>query len=384
VSEPPFRIGTHVTDAFFTDRAPEVQRVLRAMREPTRLLVFGPRRMGKSSVIAVASEGARRHDVLVVRADLSTASSLIDVGNRLLHSLSRQRERGWLAELAAGLAPSVVLTFDAETGAPRIVFGAERRSAAHDEQRRSLDQVIEALAKETAEGASVAVVLDEFQAIRRFGGEEAEWHLRDLMQRHGDVSFVCAGSEISLVEEMLGRERAFFRTFELLHLGPIPTEHLARWIDSRMEAAGVTPKEVGRELVERVGPRTQDILQVARHVFRARRSRGRADASDVEAGIREVVQEEAPIIHTIWSDLTRNQQNVLRAVAAGVDQLFSTRVRRRFGLPASSTVSVAVDALEKRGILVRVGEDRTIRFDSPFVRRWVAWETLDDVPDTAI
>lgn len=381
MGENPFRIGSHVTGRFFTDRADAVKRIRQAMREPTRLLVFGPRRMGKSSAIAVAAERATRDGVLVVRADLSTASGLVDVANRLLHSLSAQRSRERLVGLAAGLAPSVSLTFDTVTGAPRIAFSVERRAGSEGQQRRSLEQVLEALAREAEEGQErVAVVLDEFQVIHRFGGEEAEWHLRDLVQRHGGLSFICAGSEVSLVEDMLAPERAFFRTFELLHLGPVDPEHLARWIDSRMESAGVEAGGTGALLVQEAGPRTQDILQVARHVYARGLARGSVEPADGEEAMADVVREEDPVIRSIWMNLTTHQQNVLRAVASGAEQVFSSAVRARFGLPTSSTVASAVDALEKRGLLARERKGGTIAFDSPFVRQWVVGEALGDVP----
>lgn len=387
----PFRIGVHVSGPYFTDRAAEVKRILRAMTEPSRLLVFGPRRMGKSSAIAVAADRARRDGALVVRADLSTASSLVDVANRLLRSLSAQREPGWLARLAGSLVPTLSLTMDPVTGAPRLVFGAEARQAPVERQRRSLEQVIETLAAETGNGdepGRVAIVLDEFQAIGRFGGEEAEWHLRDLMQRHPELSFVCAGSEVSLVKEMLGEHRAFFRTFELLHVGPVEAAHLARWIDERLAKGGVTPggaaaggrgaAATGAAIVERAGPRTQDVLQVARHVYARGLRTGTVGPDDVAPAMRDVVREEDPVIRTIWSNLTAHQQNVLRAVASREEQIFSSETRRRYGLPTSSTVAAAVDALEKRGILTR-DDDGSIRFDSPFVRLWVEWEAGSDV-----
>ncbi len=169
----------------------------------------------------------------------------MDVANRLLRSLSRQRPRDRLTEIAAGLSPHVTLTFDEGTGAPRLAFGLSRRSGDAESQRRSLEEVVERLAAEAERGERVAVVLDEFQAIRRFGGEPMEWHLRDLIQRHGQVSFVCAGSELSLIHEMLGPQRAFFRAFELLHLGAIDSDHLSRWVDDRMTGAGVRASGIG-------------------------------------------------------------------------------------------------------------------------------------------
>jgi hypothetical protein len=70
---------------------------------------------------------------------------------------------------------------------------------------------------------------------------------------------------------------------------------------------------------------------------------------------------------------------VLRAVASETEQIFSTDARRRFGLPTSSTVAAAVDALQARGLLTRHAGDGSIEFDSPFVRLWVEWEVGRDV-----
>ncbi len=374
----PFRIGDHVTGPFFTDRADEVARILTAMRESTRLLVYGPRRVGKSSAMAVAAERARADGVVVVRADLSTASGLVDVANRLLHSLSGQRHRDRLLEFASGLSPHVTLSFDEASGAPRLAFGLARRRAGPEEQRRSLEEVIEGLAADAVGAERIAVVLDEFQAIRRFGGEVAEWQLRDLIQRHGELSVVCAGSELSLIHDMLGKDRAFFRAFELLHMGPMDAGHLGRWIDDRLTGAGVRADGIGAAIIERAGPRTQDVLQVARHVHARALPRGEAVVDDVEEAVLDVVREEDPVIRATWLDLTAHQQNVLRAVAAGAEELFATATRDRYGLPTSSTVAGAVDALERRAILFR--DEGRVTFDSPFFGRWVEREALGDVP----
>lgn len=373
----PFRIGDHVAGPYFTDRAREVATILGALQSPTRLLVYGPRRVGKSSAIAVATARTRAKGMVVVRADLSTASRLVDVANRLLRSYSGQRSRSRLADFAAGLSPHVSLSFDDATGAPRLSFGVDRRRAPEESQRQLLEDVIEGLAAESTPRHRVAVVLDEFQAIRRFGGEVAEWHLRDLMQQHGELSFVCAGSELSLIHEMLGPDRPFFRAFELLHMGPMDPGHLGHWIDDRLTGAGVRAEGVGAAIIAAAGPRTQDVIQVARHVHTRALARGRAGEGDVREAMVDVVREEDPVIRVTWQALTPHQQNVLRAVASGVDQLFATGTRDRFGLPTSSTVSTAVDALAARAILFRDGD--AITFDSPFVRLWVEREALRDV-----
>lgn len=339
--------------------------------------------MGKSSVLGVAAEQARagKPRAVVVVADVSTATSLFDVATRLLRSLYKETRslRIRIEEIFGGLAPKLMFSLDDRSGAPSISFGVERRTASDEERRRALEAVVERLDLIRARTKhAVAVILDEFQAINALGGEPAEWHLRDLIQRHGGLSFVCAGSQEALIHDMIGRRRAFYKMFELLHLGPLEEDHFASWLDGRL-ATGLDVRDgVGREIVRLAGPRTQDVVQVARHLyFRAITSGATAGLEDVAGAIDEVVRNEEPLIRTIWSALSAQQQDVLRVVALGVEQLLSTEVRDRYGLPGASSVAKAVDTLVQRGLLVRDGDE--IRFDSPFFLRWVQREVAADI-----
>ena len=75
----PFRIHGVVSKPFFTDRANEVERILKALAEPaTKLLVYGPRRMGKTSAIAYAVSRREAAGGVAIMADMSTASTLVD------------------------------------------------------------------------------------------------------------------------------------------------------------------------------------------------------------------------------------------------------------------------------------------------------------------
>lgn len=86
----PFRIEGIVRPPHFTDREKELERIEATMERPgSKLLVYGPRRMGKTSAIAVAAERLEERDVHVVMADFSTASSAADLANRLLSAAGR-------------------------------------------------------------------------------------------------------------------------------------------------------------------------------------------------------------------------------------------------------------------------------------------------------
>src|SRR5688500_17531763 len=95
----PFRIGEKVSGAAFTDRADEVRTVLHAMQDRGRLLLWGPRRMGKSTIIGVTAARVRQAGGLVLDVDLATITSLTEAADRLLAAVSRQE--AWLDRLAS-------------------------------------------------------------------------------------------------------------------------------------------------------------------------------------------------------------------------------------------------------------------------------------------
>jgi len=379
----PFRIGERVSGYSFADRELAVARIREAMLSASSLLVYGPRRMGKSSTIYNAAESARtsRPKPIVVSADVATATNLFDVAGRLLRSL--YLETRWLRlrleDLLGGLAPRVTVKLDEHGGPPSITFGIDRRTASEEERRRAFEAVFERLSQvRESTRRPVAVVLDEFQAVTRFAGESSEWHLRDVMQRHGDLAFVCAGSQESLIHGMIGPDRAFYKMFDLLHLGPIDEQVFADWLEERLARGSGVATGVGMALVRMAGPRTQDVVQVARQLyFRGLAAGRRVEVADVQAAFDEVVRSEAPLLRSIWAELSAQQQDVLRVVALGVQRLYSAEVRDQYGLPGASSVHKAVETLVARGILVREGS--AVTFDSPFFRRWVRTEVASDL-----
>jgi uncharacterized protein len=370
MAENPFRTAEHVIGPFFTDRADEVGVVVRAMTDRGRLLVYGPRRMGKSSILAVSAERVRATGGVVVHADLATSASLVEVAERLLAAVSRVGPwRDRLVEWARSLGPVVTLGFD-EGGLPRLTVGLEARPRAGEGERLLLERVLDRMEAVAArESSPVVLVLDEFQRLSELGGEAAEWLVRNRMQENRATSYVCAGSKEGLIREMLQPKRAFYAFFEQLHVGPMDAGHLARWIEERLAGAGVRARGVGSALVERVGPRTQDVVQAGRTLWFQAALVGRADEAAVEAAIAEVVRNDDTGMRRTWEDLTALQQRLLRAVAAGATELHGQEARQRFELGPSSSVTTALDALTGRSILAR--EAGGVVYENPFFREWV-------------
>ena len=156
------------------------------------------------------------------------------------------------------------------TGLLSTSLSLEQRTAPIDEQRQTLARVLDGLeAVAATRKRPLGIIIDEFQEIYRFGGTDAEWHLRATIQHHQHLSYVLAGSREHLIRQMLGKNRAFYQLFERLAFGPIDAAHMATWIDARMRAHGVRPQGIGARIVTVAGPRTRDIVELARLCFDA-------------------------------------------------------------------------------------------------------------------
>ncbi len=380
----PFRIHGVVSEQFFTDRAAEIDRILRTFREPAaKLIVYGPRRMGKTSALVRAISLHEEHDGVAFLADMSTASTVVDIANRILEAAGKALGRRWrdsISDFVERLGLTISLTPDPGTGLVLPSLDVGLRSASLEEQQHSLSKTlnsIDALAKKRK--TQIGIVLDEFQEIRKFGGEAAEWHLRGIIQYHQNVSYILAGSQAHIIERMLDNGRAFYGLADQLRFGPIEEAHLSAWIDDRMTEGGVKARGVGGVVVARAGPRTRDIVQVARQCFENCRMTGRADAADVARAFDDVVTEQEALLQSMWTRLTGQQQNVLRAVAASLYGLTTKTSIRRYGLPSSGGAVNTASAMIEAGFLVRASSITGYTFENPFFCRWVERETMGDL-----
>lgn len=378
----PFPIHGVVTRPAFTDRWEEVSRIRKTLEEPgAKLLVYGPRRMGKTSALRVAMEEHVAAGGIACLADFSTATSQADLANRVLTAATRALGRRWrdvIHDLARRIGLRLEVSGDPVTGSPTASLGVGMGRASEAEGQETLGRVLDSLDSLCqARDLPLALILDEFQEIHRLGGEEAEWHLRGVIQHHAHISYVAAGSRTHLIERMMGRRAAFYKLFDVLYFGPMAPEFLQDWVNEGMTEGGVEHQDMARWILALAGNRTRDVAQLARKTVQLAREAGRASADTVRQAFLEIISDESEPLRALWGSYAGNEGRVLRAVAFGTDALTAAETLRRFGLASSAAASRAAASLVAEGVLVQEGPG-SYRFDSPFQRGWVIQHALPD------
>lgn len=373
----PFEYGRELGRAELVDREAELAEIGRVIRNRGKLFLIGPRRFGKTSLLAAAAEEATSSGAVVLRFDAEKYETLPLLAAAILTAAARAL-RGPVEKLAEGLARAAsrlrpTVEVDALTGAVSVGIGASSWEVGALPLLADALDAVEALAAESGRG--VVVVLDEVQQVVVEHGEAAERQLRSTVQAHRHVGYVFAGSATRLLTAMTtDANRPFYRLGALTFLGPIPAVEFLAFLEDRFGGSGFAVEAGGcgriLERAESVPYNVQRLAHEAWEMLRGGEAASLAPAV-VDAAVERIVRREDPAYTQLWTSLTTNQKKALKAaIALEGTGLQSAEAARRFDLPPASA-QVAVAALEDRHVLRREGDGR-YRLVDPFLAAWLA------------
>src|ERR1700744_2733288 len=163
----PFRFGDLALDETFTDRVTEWAELRAEMRNGKTVVLFAPRRFGKSSLLwRAAQELIGSGEVLVAQLDLMRASTKERFAEKLATTiyediaspLERVRDRALAIFRSLRIAPTVTIAPDGSLG-----FGFSGGFSTAD-VHATIEHLLSLPAQLSAErGRRVALVFDEFQ-----------------------------------------------------------------------------------------------------------------------------------------------------------------------------------------------------------------------------
>jgi hypothetical protein len=380
----PFVYGEIVPLDAFADRAVELERLVTDLGAGQKVFLISPRRYGKSSLVRQALAALARKKVVTLELTVSSFSSYIaflEGYARALVALEDriERARSWLPELFSTVRPEVRLAPGRGGEASRFDLAFPAVRTPRDAAR--LAEEVFALPGRMAERLNrrLAIALDEFQAIGAFGGEHVEHALRAAVQQQRQVGYVFAGSEPTLMEQMIGSKRPFYKAGPVMRLERIPPDEFAGFLERRFVATGVRPEPgLGEAIVELAGNLPYDVQRLAHETWdlvTATRRRT-ATVEDLHETLGRLLAEQDTLFESVWQRLTLAQRATLRAVV--VEQgsaLLAADTRGRHRLGGASSVQAALAALVRQDLIGREPDGRYVVVDS-LLREWVARRTF--------
>jgi hypothetical protein len=380
--ENPFVYGEIVPAAAFVDREAELDRLVSDLGDCQKIFLISPRRYGKSSLIRQALGTLGRRRVATLEFTVSSFSSYVaflEGYTRALAGLDTrsERARSWLRDLFTSVKPELRLEAAPDSAGLSISFPTVRtqRDAAR------LAEEVFALPGRIASrlGRRLAIALDEFQAIGSYDGGSVEQALRAAVQQQRQVGYVFAGSEPSLMEQMIGPRRPFYKAGPVMRLGKIPPDVFSGFVEDRFRRSSLRPEPgLGGAIVELAGNLPYDVQRLAHETWddAVRLRRRSVSLEDLHVTLHRLLAEQDTLFEATWQRLTLAQRAVLRAVVVerGLEMLGGD-LRARHRLGGASSVQAALSALQRLDLVARIEDGRYVVIDS-LMREWVARKTF--------
>lgn len=377
VASNPFVYGEVVPKSAFVGRDVELTRLMADLADGQKIFLISPRRYGKSSLVAHALAGLARKRVATLEITVSSFSSYVaflEGYTRAIASLDAAPSgRSWLRDLLAGFPPDVRTDSGGKVAISFPTVRSARDAAKLGAEVFALPGRVAARLKRP-----VVIAMDEFQAITSYEESGVEDALRAAVQQQRQVGYVFAGSEPSLIEQMVSPRRPFYKAGPVVRLGKISPETFARFVEERFRKSGITPAPgLGAAIVEVGGNLPYDVQRLAHETWddvTAIRKR-RVTLDDVHDTLRRMLSEQDVFFEAIWQRLTLAQRAALRAVVIerGVE-ILGADARNRYRLGGASSVQAALGALQRLDVIARDEDGRYAVVDS-LMREWVARKT---------
>ena len=377
----PFVYGEIVPLEAFANRVIELDRLVTDLAEGQKVFLISPRRYGKSSLVRQALAQLARKRILTLELTVSSFSSYVaflEGYARALLALETKAEkaRGWMRELFPASRPDVRLEPGPSGAALAVAFPAVRtpRDASRlAEEVFALPGLLAARLKR-----QIVIALDEFQAVTAFDNGQVEHALRAAVQQQRQVGYVFAGSEPSLMEQMVGMKRPFYKAGPVMRLERIPADEFAAFLEARFAATGLKPEAgLGDAIVDLAGNLPYDVQRLAHETWdRATTLKRRTvGLEDLHATLHRLLGEQQMLFEATWLRLTLGQRAALRAVVLEQGlELLATETRHRHRLGGASSVQTALAALVRQDLVAREPDGRSVVVES-LLREWVARRT---------
>ena len=352
----PFILGHRINRPYFCDRVTEQEQLTKAVINGRNEVLLSPRRMGKTSLINVSLDDSVdiRENYQTFFIDILQSNSLSEftylLGKAVFNALAEKSQKGVKGFLAALKSLKGTFGFDALTGLP--TFNIQLGDIQHPEY--TLDEIFNYLEQSEK---PVILVIDEFQQITKYPEKNTEAILRQHMQQMSNASFIFAGSEFSLLQEMfVSSKRPFYNSSEMMHLGPISediyVEFAKKLFEERNRSIDEEPIRWAYRLFD---GNTFYMQRTMNGAFADTPENAICKHETVVRSVRAMLASNEVTYREILSKVTVSQKATLIAIAQErlVTNPTSGAFIKKYSLPSASSVQSALQKLVKSGIVTK-------------------------------
>jgi len=311
----PFYTQTLPFDALFCNRAIEIKELRQHALNGVNVVLYSPRRYGKTSLVHRIQAQLAAEGVLTIFADFFGVTSIDDIAAQLANAVftaTRQRNPLWRRALQTIKYFRPIIRPDEQSG-----FTVSVEIASVNLQGvELLEQTMESLGQYIADSeVPVHIVLDEFQEITALKEAlKVEAVLRKHIQHHRASYFFVGSRRRTLLAIFNDRQRPFFQSAFNYPLPLLPKDDLAAYLVEQFERGGqCCTLAIAEKMAEAANCHPCYTQKLAYLIY------GMTDTEvvedDIAAGMQRLQESERPVFEAVLQGLSLQQIRVLKTLA---------------------------------------------------------------------
>ena len=365
----PFKFGKEVSGYQFYDRQEATRSLLRKLRDgSTNVVLFAPRRYGKTSLVLKVIEQLSRTDgVCGLCFDMTRVPTVErfceEYANAVYAMFGGRKELVHkLMDYLSHLHPTFSIS-----GEVKLDYGAKMSAI-------SIAEVLdlpEKLAHDMGD-KPIVVAFDEFQDVAEISKEfPLEKIFRSCIQAHKNVRYVFLGSKTHLMKRMFGdATRPFYNSALPMPLPKPPEGESIEFLTSRFRGAGlVLSLENARSILAASENIPYYLQAIASLAFECATDKNhtKVQPSDISVAIEAFIGINAELYDERLHGLSDAKRALLEALAREPVAKFDESYRNRHRLPVTSTLHTALSELVDAGLVDRTPTE--VRLADPLFAR---------------
>lgn len=368
----PFVTGGYVSEEYFCDRVHESKEAIRTLTNGNNLAIISPRRMGKTGLIqhCFHQEEIRNHYYtffIDIYATDSLKEFVYKFGKEIFDTLKPKGKQfiEIFFTMISSLRPAFKL--DSTTGTPTFDIGLGEINQAEF----TLEEIFKYL--ESADQHCI-VAIDEFQQIGKYPETNIEAILRTHIQECKNTSFIFAGSQRHLMQNIFfSSSRPFYQSVSLLQLETINEDEYVHFVRKHFSN---DQKEIPDELVKKIyhlfEGHTWYIQNIFNELFSLTDENEICTLELAQEAIENKIDSYRPLYQSTLSLLPERQKEILYAIAkeGKANAITSGAFIKKHGLLSQSSVQTAVKQLFDKEIIT--SENNVYQVYDRFFGLWLA------------
>ena len=367
----PFSYGTIVKGGSFYDRSEECARIVNTLSGGNNVVLYAPRRFGKTSLIFKVIEQLEEADFVCIYFDFMPVFSAESFFRLYTKALSaKQSNLNKFASLFSSIIKTIrpVLSFG-QDGIPELSVDFANSEVNETVVSQLLD-IPEMLA---GKNRRVVVFLDEFQEISKLKSINFEALLRSKVQQQQKTNYLFFGSKTHLLTEMFNDKRkAFYHSAFQMSIGSMPQQDTIDFLRAKFASSSIhIDVETAKYLISVAADIPHYIQFLASEVWQYMvNSQTTVSKAMVDECAQRVVALKSDYCMELFDRRSQNQKQLLKALTQEGKNIFSANYINKHRLSALSTLQRSVKDLVNNGIIEKRGGEYFIA--DPFFRMFVA------------